>query len=60
MNTKKPPPLHQQPQASRCPVCQQPSYSQSGVHPQCLMRQADSERKEMLRIARAAAKHPVS
>jgi hypothetical protein len=29
---------------ARCPVCQQPVYSQAGIHPQCAVRQADPPR----------------
>ncbi len=27
---------------ARCPVCQQPVYSKSGIHPQCAAKQAES------------------
>ncbi len=28
----------------RCPICNQPVYSQAGIHPQCAVRQADPPR----------------
>jgi hypothetical protein len=44
------------PQAPRhlCPVCEKPSYSLGGVHPQCAIQQADAPRILRLRAAKAA------
>jgi hypothetical protein len=38
MSTKKPVPVQTLPTPRLCPVCKKPSYSQSGVHPQCSQR----------------------
>ncbi len=27
---------------ARCPVCRQPVYSRSGIHPQCAVRRAEA------------------
>ena len=40
-----------------CPVCQKPSYSLGGVHPQCALEQADKPRQVLLRAARAAVQN---
>ncbi|MBX3438171.1 MAG: hypothetical protein KF861_11820 [Planctomycetaceae bacterium] len=53
MSAKKPQPLISRPKHDRCPVCGEISYSQTGVHPQCAMRQADAKR--MKHIARKPA-----
>ena len=46
MMNKKPEPLYFRPHPGRkrCPVCGSVSYSTSGIHPQCAVRQADVER----------------
>lgn len=35
-----------------CPVCGQPSYSSTGIHPQCAVSQADAPRCEILAAER--------
>lgn len=44
MSASKPPPLIRTRKHKPCPVCGEISYSAAGVHPQCLVRQADSKR----------------
>lgn len=50
VNSKKPLPLIVRPKHDPCPVCGEISYSITGVHPQCAMRQADQVR--LLQIGR--------
>lgn len=51
LESRKPQPLCQVSLPKRCPVCRQSSYSPSGIHPQCAMRQADNERMARLKAA---------
>ncbi len=51
ISTRKPPPLTIGPVRRRCAICGNPSYSQTGVHPQCSAKQAGDE-------LRCAAKVP--
>jgi hypothetical protein len=39
---KNPKPLNPEPSRKICPVCEEPSYSREGVHPQCSAAQADA------------------
>lgn len=41
MSIKKPVPAHSGRERRLGPYCQQPSYSTSGVHPQCMQRGND-------------------
>lgn len=41
---QKPLPLYSPKNRKRCPICGEVSYSAAGIHPQCAMQQADSER----------------
>jgi ribosomal protein S27AE len=62
MNHKKPTPVLGQLNRKICPVCGQRSYSASGIHPQCAVRQADASREQLLqahRKAAAAEKKPI-
>lgn len=49
MSEKKPPVISSV--RAQCPVCKQPAYSASGVHPQCMQRSNDL----LVTRARAAA-----
>ena len=49
MSEKKPVPLIPNRDTKICPVCKHPSYSPSGVHPQCVVDQSDSVRLETRR-----------
>ncbi|MGE0609425.1 MAG: hypothetical protein AB7O62_20200, partial [Pirellulales bacterium] len=51
MNNTKPVPLSTEPQRKKCPVCGKPSYSASGIHPQCCSTRSDA----VLKAARKAA-----
>jgi hypothetical protein len=51
VNHKKPDPISADPKRKKCPVCGKPSYSASGVHPQCCSTRSDA----VLRAARKAA-----
>lgn len=44
---RKPAPLYEAPHRKRCPVCGERAYSQAGIHPQCSVQQADSERMKL-------------
>ena len=45
MSHKKPPPLRSNgPSRRRCPVCDEISYSQAGIHPQCAQLRSQSAR----------------
>jgi hypothetical protein len=46
---KKPEPLIHRRKRQRCPVCHELSYSASGIHPQCAVRQADAIRMQHVR-----------
>jgi hypothetical protein len=48
---KKPEPISADPKRKKCPVCGKPSYSASGIHPQCCSTRSDA----VLRAARKAA-----
>lgn len=52
MSCKKPRPIDEAPDRVRCPVCGEVSYSRSGIHPQCALKQADLKR--LKRPAKAA------
>ncbi|MCA9088219.1 MAG: hypothetical protein KDA90_06225 [Planctomycetaceae bacterium] len=52
MSSRKPQPLIPRQRHTRCPVCGENSYSRSGVHPQCSVRQADQVRLTRLSEAR--------
>ena len=45
MSEKKPAALFPERKPKRCPVCQQPTYSSCGIHPQCAEKQADEPRR---------------
>jgi hypothetical protein len=49
MSEKKPHPLIPVRQQNRCPICGQVSYSRGGVHPQCSVRRADEDRRNLLK-----------
>ena len=49
---RKPQPLQAGPDRKHCPVCGEVTYSSSGIHPQCAMRQADEKR--MRRVKRSS------
>ncbi len=51
MSERKPVPYNPASNVRRCPVCDKPSYSASGVHPQCSLAKADA----VSRAARKAA-----
>ena len=55
MSEKKPAALFPQRKPKRCPVCQQPTYSSGGIHPQCAEKQADEPRRLKL-VAEEEAK----
>lgn len=55
---KKPEPLCPPSSRQRCPVCGEASYSASGIHPQCAVKQADAVRLD--RIKTSKSKHPVA
>jgi hypothetical protein len=42
------------PEKILCPICNEPTYSRGGIHPQCAMEQADEARVTLLRNARRA------
>ena len=44
MAHKKPEPVIERRTRPLCPVCGETSYSLAGIHPQCVMRQADAKR----------------
>ncbi len=48
MTYKKPLPLIRRRKHEPCPVCGEISYSLTGVHPQCAVRQADLKRLERI------------
>ncbi|WP_145371763.1 hypothetical protein [Maioricimonas rarisocia] len=54
MSNRKPEPLFFRETHEACPVCGEVSYSASGIHPQCAVRQADQRRMEQIRLAAAA------
>jgi hypothetical protein len=43
MSEKKPLPLTTWPKPKTCPVCGHPSYSSTGIHPQCAMLQSERQ-----------------
>ena len=55
MSSKKPQPLISRTKRERCPVCGEISYSLTGVHPQCAMRQADAKRLRRSKIGKPGA-----
>lgn len=56
MSNKRPTPIIAERGKKICPVCGTPSYSASGVHPQCAVRQADETRQKQ----RKAKKKPTT
>jgi len=44
MDGKKPDSLDSDPPRKICPICGSPSYSREGVHPQCVVEDADAKR----------------
>ncbi len=50
MSEKKPAPLIPNRPPKVCPVCRHASYSTTGIHPQCVVDQADAKRREALRL----------
>lgn len=55
MSEKKPSPIVVVPQRKLCPICKKPTYSSTGIHPQCAMVQADTPRQARLAAARKAS-----
>jgi hypothetical protein len=55
MSEKKPVPLIGGAKGRICPVCKKPSYSRTGIHPQCAMLQADADRCDEIRAKRKLA-----
>jgi len=56
MSTRKPLPLFSAPERKRCAICGSPSYSASGIHPQCAAKRAG----DLIRAAdKACADEPV-
>jgi hypothetical protein len=51
---KKPAPINTVVSKRLCPVCGEPSYSASGIHPQCATVQADAPRSQRLRDEKKA------
>lgn len=45
MSEKKPLSLFPQRVITKCPVCREPTYSASGIHPQCAVKRADEPRR---------------
>lgn len=56
MSVKKPVVAIAEPVLMNCPVCGKRSYSLSGTHPQCAVRQADALAREKVLEPRAATK----
>lgn len=56
MSERKPQPIIPIREHNRCPVCGEVSYSRAGVHPQCLMRQADERQKSRIKHEKQLAK----
>jgi len=54
MSEKKPEPIVLSPQPKLCPICGKPTYSATGIHPQCAMFQADAPRQARLAASRKA------
>lgn len=54
MSEKKPVPITATRKPRVCPVCNKPSYSASGIHPQCAIAQADKPRCDRLMAQRKA------
>ena len=55
MSVKKPEPLNPTPGKRLCPVCGKPSYSLSGMHPQCSQAQENTALKAAQKAALAEA-----
>lgn len=53
MSNKKPQPLISEKPIRRCPVCNDISYSASGIHPQCAVLREDTKRMDRLKALRA-------
>lgn len=49
MKSDKPRHVTNPPSRRLCPVCGKPSYSPSGIHPQCACRRMDDAERERLR-----------
>jgi len=54
VSVKKPSPLNKRPNQKLCPVCGQPSYSSTGIHPQCAVTQSDAPRRAQLAAEKKA------
>jgi hypothetical protein len=54
MSEKKPIPILVERNIKICSVCGKRSYSREGVHPQCVMLQADAPRKMLLAAEKKA------
>ena len=61
MEHKRPIPLMERAQKRRsaCPVCNQPSYSRGGIHPQCAAQRADASRMARVKAAKKTAEAAV-
>lgn len=55
MSVKKPIPSRPGREPRICPYCRQPSYSASGVHPQCIQHGNDQLAKQQLALRTAAS-----
>lgn len=60
MNSNKPTPIFPQRANRKCPVCQQNSYSASGIHPQCAAARADEPRRLELAAEKKARKELIA
>lgn len=56
MSQKKPRPLYRSPRRKHCPVCGEVTFSRSGIHPQCAVKQADNKRLARLKSKKKPAK----
>ena len=59
MSEKKPTSLFPQRTVRKCPVCQETTYSSSGIHPQCAVKQADEPRRQKLAAEKKTKKDSV-
>lgn len=58
MSERKPVPFQPASNSRRCPVCDKPSYSASGVHPQCSLAQADAVSRAARKVEEQTATKP--
>lgn len=56
MSEQKPVVLYPQRTVTKCPVCQKPTYSPGGIHPQCAVTRADEPRRIALAAERKKQK----